>query len=407
MIQLSSPFPVSHEKSDFLKGSPLPDPQALASSKHLQTLICSEIEEQGGHISFCHFMDMALHAPGLGYYNAGCHKFGEQGDFITAPEISSLFSQCVARSIQPVIATLDKGSVLEVGAGSGVMAVELLKEFSQLDCLPEAYYILELSAELRARQRDTIMQHSPALLEKVQWLDKLPEDFTGVVLANELLDTMPVHRFCITNHGPFELCVARGEQGFTWVNKAFSDQYLIQRITDIQIQWDTHLSSVYTSEINLSAEAWLRSVSESLKKGLILLFDYGFAAHEYYHPQRDNGTLMCHYRHRAHGDPLILVGLQDITAHIDFTAMAAAAKDSGLALAGYTTQAEFLLTSGLPELISKFDSQDSKRHIMLTAQVKKLTMPHEMGELFKVMAFTQNMDHKLASFSRHDLRNRL
>jgi SAM-dependent MidA family methyltransferase len=377
---------------------PPPSADALQHSQRLQAMIIDEIEDNGGHIGFDRFMELALYAPGLGYYSAGSHKFGEAGDFITAPELSTLFSRCLANQCAEVLQKTG-GDILEFGAGSGVMAADILAELERLNCLPEHYYILELSADLRQRQQQTIKDKVPQLLDCVSWLDALPEvGFCGVIVANEVLDAMPVHRFRIHDGEPHELHVV-------WDGKVFelqegpADAALYARIKQLQetFRWDEG----YTSEINLRAEEWVRSLGDFLKQGVALLIDYGFPRHEFYHPQRNEGTLMCHYRHRAHDNALQWVGLQDITAHVDFTAIGEVALDAGLAVRGYTNQAAFLIANGLTELLEQAEG-NMRQHLTLSAQVKRLTMPSEMGELFKVMALGRGWEGGLRGFSLRD-----
>ncbi len=392
--------------SNFNNLSP-PDTASQAHSDRLHALIHDEIKAIGAGITFARYMALALYAPGLGYYSAGSRKFGEGGDFVTAPEISPLFSRCVARQCCQVLAGLGGGDILEVGAGSGVMAADVLAEMEVLGCLPEHYFILDVSADLRQRQRETLERRVPYLVERVRWLDRLPESgFTGVVLANELLDAMPVHLFRVENEGAQELYVAWEDDRFTWRSGLLSDPRLDERIAVIVDELGDW-SPGYTSEINLAAEDWVRSIAAMLERGLVLIIDYGFPRREYYHLERAGGTLMCHYRHRTHPDPLIHTGLQDITAHVDFTAVAEAAVEAGLAVAGYATQAHFLLGSGLMEMAAASNPDDTRQHLQLTQQVKKLTLPSEMGELFKVIALTRDIDMPLAGFSFQDQRGRL
>jgi len=380
---------------------PEPDSAAQAHSLQLITLIKEHITQQGGAISFHDFMQLALHAPGLGYYSAGSRKLGKDGDFITAPETSPLFARCLARAIQPLLQSLPQRHVLEVGAGSGIMAAGVLNELAALNCEPESYTILELSADLKQRQAELLQQHAPL----VNWRDSLPENFTGVVLANELLDAMPVHRV-VWEGGKLQECyVAWQEEHFVWQAGPLSNPRLQARFDEI-ISRLGELPEGYVTEINLAAEDWINTLAANMQQGMLLLIDYGFAQHEFYHPQRMQGTLMCHYRHRAHDDPLILVGLQDITAHVDFTAMADSALAAHLQVAGYTTQAHFLLGSGLTELVAEVEV-GAAQQLDLANQVKRLTLPHEMGELFKVMALTKNFPINMPGFMLRDLRNSL
>jgi SAM-dependent MidA family methyltransferase len=380
----------------------LPSPTAAEQthSGKLRELIRAEIGASGGAIPFARFMQLALYAPGLGYYVAGKHKFGAAGDFVTAPELGSVFARCLARQCRQILVALGGGDILEAGAGSGILASDLLGELESLGRLPEHYFILELSAELRARQAETLRRKAPHLQERVHWLDALPSRFNGIVIANELLDAMPVERFKVTATGVNQLHVACDDDRFTWREKpaALSIRTRIEPLA---------LAPDFTSEVNLQAEAWVRSFADILSHGVLLLIDYGFPRAEFYHPQRTRGTLMCHYRHRAHHDPLILVGLQDITAHVDFTAMAGAGTESGLALLGYTSQAAFLIGSGLEQLVAMSQTENTRAHLELTQQIKKLTLPHEMGELYKVMALGRGVTEPLPGFSIQDRRRRL
>ena len=385
----------------------LPAPGVLAQrhSEKLITLIKSEIDKNNGAISFSRYMELALYAPGLGYYAAGSAKFGEEGDFITAPEISPLFSQALANAILPALNEED--IILEVGAGRGRMAADILVYLKQQNKLPREYWILELSADLRQRQRTTIEETIPELLEKVRWLDELPENFSGIVLANELLDAMPVQLFQKTENDINDVNV-------TWLNNKFEfqvtssfDARLISRVKDIESELNREFNAGYISEINFAAEDWIKSIAERLQHGIIVLLDYGFPRHEYYHEQRNQGTLMCHYRHRTHPAAFVYPGLQDITAHVDFTSMADAALEANLQVIGYTNQVSFLMGAGILELADLENEEDTKQQMETASQIKKLTLPHEMGELFKVIGFSKNCDITIPAFSFRDLREYL
>ncbi|NOR52054.1 MAG: SAM-dependent methyltransferase [Gammaproteobacteria bacterium] len=390
----------------------LPEPSAdlVAHSKRVKDFIRRVIGQSGGEISFCRFMELALYAPNLGYYSAGNQKLGAGGDFITAPEISSLFSFSLAKQIAQILQQ-SGGDVVEFGAGSGVMAADMLLELEQLKQLPEHYYIIEVSADLRQRQQDTITKKAPALRERVKWLDELPREISGVVVANELLDAMPVHRFVIRDGEPYEVMVVWDEQSqqFQTTDKPISEPRLRSEIEQLQLK-----DEGYSSEINLNAIDWIVSIGERLQSGAILLIDYGYSRHDYYHPRRSDGTLLCHYQHRAHPNPLILPGIQDITAHVDFTAIADTALDVGLHVHGYANQSNFLLGCGITDYLSQMvqfgagdDERDMTQQIEVTNQLKKLTMPDEMGESFKVIALSRGIDIPLLGFSIRDDRNRL
>jgi SAM-dependent MidA family methyltransferase len=351
-------------------------------------------------------MELALYAPGLGYYSGGLHKFGREGDFTTAPEVSPLFSQSLAVQCAQVLEKLEHADVLEAGAGSGVMAADILAELERLGQLPDRYFILELSGELRQRQRETLQAKVPHLLEKVQWLEALPlSGFRGVILGNELLDAMPVQRFRIDGDEVCELHVVLEGDGFAY-QAGPAGKELLDAVRNIESQLGEPFADGYESEINLAAQGWLHSISEIMDEGLLLFVDYGFPRHEFYHPQRSGGTLMCHYRHRAHPDPLVLVGLQDITAHVDFTAMAETAQACGLDVLGFTTQAHLLLSLGIEQRVAQAGDV-----MQVAQQIKQLVLPSEMGELFKAIAFgkdlAQDVGGALTGFSFQDQRARL
>ena len=386
---------------------PQPDDAALRHSARLIDLIRREIDLAGGRLPFDRYMELALYAPALGYYTAGARKFGEAGDFVTAPELSPLFAQCLGFQCREVLGELGGGDLLEFGAGSGVLAVELLKTLQRHQQLPERYLILELSPDLRARQQKLIGRELPELLGRVRWLDGLPESgIRGVVIANEVLDAMPVHRFRM--NGVAEL----QEQFVSWRSDVLSTVWdtpsrtLVQAVDRLVERLEGERFD-YESEINLRAGPWLSALSGALEAGLVLLIDYGWGRGEYYHPQRDRGSLMCHYRHRAHPDPMILTGLQDITAHVDFSLLADAALENGLVVSGYSTQALFLMGCGLEQLVAESSPDDVQAHMKLVQGVKRLTLPSEMGERFKVLGLGRGLQRPLSGFRLQDLRGRL
>jgi SAM-dependent MidA family methyltransferase len=386
---------------------PLPTTEAQEHSLRLVRQIRDEMERQDGRLGFDRFMELALYAPGLGYYTAGARKFGEAGDFVTAPEISPLFARCLARQCRELLDRLGGGEILEFGAGSGALAADLLLELEILEFLPKRYLILEISPDLKERQRETLEAQAPHLLERVIWLDHMPEQgFRGVVVANEVLDAMPVHRFRVEADGVREGFVRWSGERF----EAFWDQPatpgLADAVTALQKQVGK-LGEGYESELNLRAGPWLEALGERMAAGALLLIDYGYPASEYYHPQRSSGSLMCYYRHRAHGDVLALPGLQDITAHVDFSAVAAAGLDAGFELAGYTNQANFLLGCGLDQLVTDSDPYDIKVHMALMQGVKRLTLPSEMGERFKVLCLSRGIEGPLMGFGMRELSGRL
>lgn len=353
------------------------------------------MQQKGGMLSFAEYMHLALYAPTLGYYHTGTQKLGERGDFVTAPEISPLFSRCVAKQCQEVCELLHTHySILEIGAGSGQMAVDMLTQLAEDHCLPQHYYILELSPDLKHRQQHIIHKRIPQYLDRIKWLDKLPETpFAGVILANEVLDAMPVHVFKNVSGTLYEQMVIRKNKAddiFDYHYAPLSPALSIglEGLYDNRID---NFSENYTSEINLHIKPWIKSLAHCLTKGIILLIDYGFSQQEYYHPDRNMGTLMCHYQHRAHTNPFLYPGLQDITAHVDFTAVAEAASCAKLEVLGYTHQAAFLLSCGLLALAKKQDMHTNQ-------SINTFTSPAEMGELFKVIALGKEIDCELMGF---------
>lgn len=386
----------------------LPEPGAAEKqrSRELCELIAAACARSGGLIPFSEFMSLALYAPGPGYYSGGLQKFGAGGDFITAPEVSPLFARCLARQAADVLTTLLQPQVLEFGAGSGVMAADMLLELERLEALPDSYLILELSAELSQRQRETIERIAPHLLPRVHWLDSLPDSFSGVVVANEVLDAMPVECFRIHGGRVESLMIGVADEKLR-AEYAPAPPAIEQSVRLIEQRRGQPLPDGYCSEYNPQLPAWLQSIAAVMHSGLVLLIDYGYPVSEYYHEQRSNGTLMCHYHHRAHPDPLWYPGLQDITAFVDFSAVAHAAVEAGFDVSGYTTQAMFLLASGLPELHQAASSDDALQQLQLAQQVKTLTLPSEMGERFKVMALGRGLDQDLRGFSMQDYRSRL
>jgi len=384
---------------------PQPASDAVALSEALVGLIIHEIEAAGGAIPFSRYMELCLYAPGLGYYSAGQRKFGAGGDFVTAPEVSSLFGRCLARCCAEVLQQTG-GDMLEFGAGSGRLAVDLLGELNALGCPPRQYFILERSADLQQRQQQLLRRELPRLSERVVWLERLPPaGFRGVMLANEVLDAMAVERFHWNGTAAAQYFVTQGAAGFEWRERPVETpglQEAIDRLVEV-----CELPAGYVSEINLSLGPWLSSVAGRLEAGLLLLVDYGYERDEYYHPQRSSGTLMCHYRQRAHEDPFLWPGLQDITAHVDFTALAEAASAAGLAVSGYTNQAWFLLDGGLETLLQDAGPTDSVAYLQQAQQAKTLILPGEMGERFKCIALTRGIEQPLPGFRIQDFRYRL
>jgi SAM-dependent MidA family methyltransferase len=381
-------------------------------ARHSQTLerhMLDAIARAGGWLSFAEFMRMALYEPGLGYYSAGARKFGAAGDFITAPEVAPVFSRCLAVQCAEVLAALgpDAG-VLELGAGSGAMACELLLELERRRALPATYSILDVSADLRERQRETLLARAPQLPDRVRWLDRLPsEPFEGIVVANEVLDALVVERFVIRGTDVAALGVASGDDGGLRLAERPAGARLEQAVRRLEADIGRALPDGYESEINLGLDDWLQSVAATVGRGVLLFVDYGLPRREYYAAERSRGTLLCHFRHRFHEDALARVGLQDITAWVDFTAVAEAAQAAGLEVAGYATQAHFLIGCGLEEFVANVADLDLVERVNLSRQAMVLTLPGEMGERFKVIALTKAYDAPLRGFAVRDLRHTL
>jgi len=368
---------------------PAPGADALAASGALSERIAAEIHAASGWISFERYMTMALYEPTLGYYAGGAAKLGAEGDFVTAPEMGTLFARTLAGQLAEALDPED--AILELGAGSGALAQALIEALVARGKQPR-YLILEPSSELRARQQ-------ARLGSSAQWLSTPPETFRGVILANEVVDAIPVHALAWTANEILERGVTLEHGRFAWADRPAGGP-LLRAARGLDLA--SPASGRYESELGLPAAAWIRTLGEVLADGVLLLIDYGFPRREFYHPQRSSGTLMCHYRHRAHADPFFLPGLQDITAHVDFSALADSARDSGLELLGYTTQAQFLLNAGILDLLAEVDAADARRYAPLAAEAQRLLSPAEMGELFKVIAFGRGEARRLSGFARGD-----
>ena len=378
--------------------------QAFEHSQKVTRHLQQQIEQAGGWLTFKDWMTEVLYAPGLGYYAAGATKLALRssqdksplvGDFVTAPELSPAFGRTLARQILQVMRTQGLTQILEFGAGSGQLACDILQFMQDHEQNHIQYSILEISSDLRVRQQEMLAHEGL----KAQWLDQIPENFEGVILANEVLDAMPVH---LVRWSEDSVVLERGivnlDEGFAWQDRPASQslaQALARRMPALP---------GYVTEINLQAEAWTRTLASHLKKGLVLLVDYGFTQREYYHPQRSKGTLMCHIQHRAHDDPFFAPGLQDITAHVDFSAVASSAHSASLDVLGYTSQARFLLNAGLHEELLQNPDLQSTQHLR---RIEKLLSEAEMGELFKVLALGKGIEPDLVGFCRGDRRHQL
>jgi len=352
-------------------------------------MMIKEIAASGGWISFARYMELALYAPGLGYYSAGAEKFGIAGDFVTAPDMSPLFAKCLSRQASQVL-SLVAGDILELGAGTGKLACDLLRGLEEQNVAPENYLILEVSGELRSRQQALISTLPEKLARRVKWIDTLPQQFGGLILANEVFDALPVHVVAWRRQAIFERGVAYADGSFSWKERLLEHEELLDSASKL------HLPEDYISEIHLAGRVLMHSLAALLEQGVILVVDYGFGAQEYYHPQRNRGTLMCHYRQRAHDDPFYLPGLQDITSHVNFSALVESA--GNLRLLGYTTQAQFLVNCGITEILSKTAPVDAA-YLPLASVAQKLLSPAEMGELFKALALGKGISQTLVGFT--------
>ncbi len=354
-----------------------------------ESVIRTAIRQAGGQLPFDQFMQLVLYAPGTGYYVNGRRKLGASGDFITAPDISPLFGQCLANQCAELLEALGSGDLLEFGAGSGRMAASILRHLHMLGRLPEHYLILDTSPDLQAQQRAYLVQAVPDLLPRVTWLDRLPATgWRGIVLANELLDALPVHRVYYTGTAWQEEYVTWQQHCFQSIHGPIQSPGLAQATGRIPTE---SLPVGYQTEINLRLAPWLSALAERMAQGALILIDYGYTATEYYHPERTDGTLLCYHRHQANTDPYQRVGQQDITAHVNFSDVAHAGLDAGLQLAGFTTQAQFLLGTGLTDLLQQTRQAHPEDEVTLLAAVRQLTLPTAMGEQFKVIGFNQNL----------------
>ena len=377
---------------------PEPSAEAQAASRELSACIAACIRTAGGWLPFADYMDLALHQPGLGYYAGGAYKFGKAGDFVTAPELTPLFGQALARQVAQVLGAVSPGLtvVLEVGAGSGRLAADLLLALDGLGVLPMRYEILELSGELRARQKQAIAAAVPHLADRVVWLDELPERFSGCVIANELLDALPTHAVAWRADGLMERGVTETQNGFGWAAERPAQGALAAAMAALPVE------APFESEVGLAARAWVAEWGRRLDRGALLLLDYGLPRHELYHPLRSHGTLRCHYQQRLHEDPFWWPGLSDITTHVDFTAVAEAGFDAGLDVLGYTNQATFLINCGIGELLAARQEAGGEQALRATGAVQMLLAPREMGEMFKAIALGKGIDTPLLGFARGD-----
>lgn len=415
---------------------PAPTADEFHQSDALLSLILSKIRSnKKGSISFAEYMDLCLYAPFLGYYSGTMIKFGRAGDFVTAPLISSLFSQSLAKQCEEILEQLGGGSILEIGAGTGQMAFDLLLELNRRESLPDNYFIVEISPALKAIQQKKLSELPPQIFSRIEWVHELAgishfdsfQAFQGVILANEVLDALPVHCFSFTQNQMMECRVAeiskKENKSQAILENETSLEFVLDQDIDLFVGYEfdgssLYTSTSYTSEMNVGLKLWIKNLSKHLQKGVMLFIDYGFPRSEYYHPDRHMGTLMCHYRHFAHADPFFYPGLQDITAHVDFTLLAEAAEEAECEVIGYTNQASFLIGAGLIEVVENTDidlikeefigeNEKNMKRWSRSQQIHLLTSPSEMGELFKVMALGKSFEGEISGFKLLDLRYKL
>jgi SAM-dependent MidA family methyltransferase len=384
-----------------------PSEEKLSRSKQLKNIIYQEIKANGGFISFAKYMQLALYHPQLGYYTADLEKFGREGDFITAPTVSPLFGKCIARAIKPTLElTKSNNQIVEIGPGDGSLACQILTELAAQDALPNKYYCLEISPSLRKRQQETIQRRCPKQAHLVQWIDNLDnKKINGAVIANEVVDALPVEIFTWENDKLLQNMVNASKDennlvNFHWQLQAANDEVSESCKDIIDIIKKNNIKK-YTTEININAKQWVKNIAEHLQQGIVLCIDYGYPQHEYYHPQRNSGTLMCHLEHQAHDNPFMYPGIEDITAHVDFTALALAAHESGLNVDAYTSQAQFLINCDITDSITKLT--DPLKQFQESKKLQRLLSPNAMGELFKVITFSNKLKDTTADVTKNKI----
>lgn len=366
------------------------DPTAQQHSALLAQQICQLIDSSNGWISFADYMQQCLYSPGLGYYSAGSHKLGQGGDFTTAPETSPLFGAAIANHLADLHKQMPDYAILEFGAGTGRLAQSVLQQLAELDALPSRYYLLEPSADLQERQQSLLNQLPTALRDRLCWVSEIPDNFEGVMLANEVCDAMPVHLLDFSDDGVQEVGVSHEQQHFVWKTQPISSSRLQHKAEQIRAQIG---NGPYRTEVCLFASDWLETLAQKLSRGLILLIDYGYSFEEYYRPDRKQGSLRCYYQHQAHDNPLILPGLQDLTAHVNFTGLAETAMHSGLEVCAYQEQSDFLLAADITTLAAKLQQQlDALDWLQHSAALKQLLLPGAMGHQFKVLSLCRDID---------------
>jgi len=383
------------------------DRMALANSREVILLIAQAIAKQGGRIRFDQFMDIAMFAPGRGYYDSINSIFGDKGDFTTAPEISPFFGQCITQQILQIMAQMGRTNILEFGAGSGILAQTILMELEKYDQLPHTYFIYDISPSLRKRQYGRLKKTIPHLIDRLVWLKDIPESFNGVIIANEVIDAMPVHKVVFRqNQNHEEIYITLSNNKLVQKEGPLSSLNIKKEMDDIIQLWP-NIEDGYSSEINMGVKQWILQISQMLQRGLVLLIDYGFTRKDYYQPIHHQGNLMCYFQHCAHDDPLLYPGIQDVTCHVDFSLVARAFQENGLNVSGYTNQGFFLAGCGLESLYQQLDQSDEQKIITETRGLEQLILPNAMGEVFKVIGITKGVNENLIGFSASNLKDSL
>ncbi|MBR6026585.1 MAG: SAM-dependent methyltransferase [Neisseriaceae bacterium] len=373
--------------------------QQLADNEALNLQIKQKINELGGFLAFVDYMNLALYSPKYGYYSGRVEKIGIHGDFTTSPQLTDLFGKSLANQVQQILPQT-AGNLYEFGAGTGKLAVDILNALPENVC--KKYYIIELSADLQERQKEYIAKHSPQHIHKIEHLYSLPETFDGIILGNEVLDAMPCEIVEKRDDVIYRMGVKNTQQGFDWAEEKATGLLLEQALHKLP-----NTNETYRTEINLYAQAFVKTIAERLRRGGILWIDYGFDANEYYHPQRSMGTLIGHYQHRTIDNPFMFTGQMDLTAHVNFSDIADSSMQTGIDFIGYTNQANFLIACGITDLLAQIGDSSSHEYIKSAAACQKLLNPHEMGELFKCIAFSKNIDTDWLGFSGLDLSHKL
>ena len=382
-------------------GLPQPDKKSLNQSKLVSDFIRSKIKESHGMISFKEFMHYATYAQDIGYYSGDSLNFGKCGDFITAPEESVIFGHSIAKHCASIIESIANASIVEFGAGSGSLAISLLKKMQEMNIKPRNYFIIDISEDLINRQKQKISKDIPELSSLVHWVTKMPENFQGIVIANEVADALPFERFIRADDEVLQVCVTADENRFAY-DVIPADKKLNNYVISLEQKNGNRLKNDYLSEVSFEAEQWVKNIARNIDRGMLMIFDYGVSRKEYYSPDKDRGWTQCHFKHYAHNEPLIYPGIQDITTWVDFSLLAEAANSQGMKINGFLNQSQFIINSGIINELENFDQMDTKQQLTLTRQIKLLTLPNQMGENFKCLSLTKDFSPRDNDFINGD-----